>query len=58
MRAGYVAEAELQQHLAKTDFLKLIAATIKKIHDLHDLTDDEKAALMDNLVMRREGFGT
>jgi hypothetical protein len=53
MRNGYVEEANIQQHLAKTDFLKLVAATIKKIHDLTGLTEEEKEAVMDDLYTRR-----
>jgi hypothetical protein len=58
MRQGYVEEAQIQQHLAKTDFVKLVAATIKKIHDVTGLTEEEKEELMTNLYARRTEFGT
>ena len=58
MRAEYVKEAQVQQHLAKTDFLTLIASTLKKIHDVNDLTELEKDELMQALVDKRTEFGT
>ena len=58
MRAEYVKEAQVQQHLAKTDFLTLISATLKKIHDVNDLTELEKDELMQALVDKRTEFGT
>ena len=57
MRDGYVEEAQVQQHLAKTDFLKLVAATIKKIHDVSGLTEEEKDQLMEDLHEKRTEFG-
>jgi alkanesulfonate monooxygenase SsuD/methylene tetrahydromethanopterin reductase-like flavin-dependent oxidoreductase (luciferase family) len=57
MRDGYVEEAQVQQHLAKTDFLKLVAATIKKIHDVSHLTEEEKDELMEALHEKRTEFG-
>ena len=57
MRDGYVEEAQVQQHLAKTDFLKLVAATIKKIHDVSGLTEEEKDMLMQELHEKRTEFG-
>lgn len=57
MRTEYVKEAQVQQHLAKTDFLTLIATTLKKIHDVNDLTELEKDELMSELVLKRTEFG-
>ena len=37
-RSVYVREAQVQRHIAKTDFLKLLEATIKKIHSVEGLT--------------------
>ena len=58
MRQGYVEEAQIQQHLAKTEFLQLVSATIKKIHDLTSLTEEEKETLMSELAAKRDDFGT
>ena len=57
MRQGYVEEAQIQQHLAKTEFLQLVSAVIKKIHDISSLTEEEKEMLMSNLADKREAFG-
>ena len=58
MKNEYTKEAQVQQHLAKTDFLTLISATLKKIHDVNDLTELEKDELMQALVDKRTEFGT
>ena len=58
MRQGYVEEAQIQQHLAKTEFLQLVSATIKKIHDITSLTEEEKETLMSDLADKRADFGT
>lgn len=57
MKAEYNKDAAVQRHIAKTDFLKLIEATIKKIHNVEGLTEDEKAELKDKIYLRRTSFG-
>ena len=47
----------MQEHIAKTDFLKLIQATIDKIHDVTDLTESEKMDLKEKIYLRRTDFG-
>ena len=56
-RQQYVDEAAVQNNIAKTDFLKLIEATIKKLHSTEGLTETEKNDLKDKIYNRRTSFG-
>jgi hypothetical protein len=47
----------VQNNIAKTDFLKLIEATIKKLHSTEGLTETEKNDLKDKIYNRRTSFG-
>ena len=47
----------MQNNIAKTDFLKLIEATIKKLHEVDGLTEVEKNELKDKIYNRRTSFG-
>ena len=47
----------MQNNIAKTDFLKLIEATIKKLHSVEGLTEVEKNELKDKIYNRRTSFG-
>ena len=37
---GYVKDANTQVHIAKSDFINMINQSIKKLHNLTDLTDE------------------
>ena len=47
-----------QEHKAKADFLRLIEASIIKLHGITTLTGQEKVELKDAIVMKRSQFGT
>jgi len=47
----------VQEHIAKTDFLKLIEATIKKLHSVEGLDEAEKTELKTKIYDRRTSFG-
>ena len=47
-----------QEHKAKADFLRLIEASIIKLHGITTLTNQEKVDLKDRIVMKRTQFGT
>ena len=47
----------MQEHIAKTDFLKLIEATIKKLHSVEGLDEAEKTELKTKIYDRRTDFG-
>ena len=54
----YQKDADVQKHIAKTDFINLIASLVKKIHDNNDLPELEKKALKMKILEKREKFGT
>lgn len=55
---SYEEDALKQEHKAKADFLRLIEASIIKLHGLSTLTGDEKITLKDAIVAKRAQFGT
>ena len=55
---AYKADAGKQEHKAKADFLRLIEASIIKLHGIKTLTGEEKVMLKDAIVDKRMQFGT
>ena len=54
----YEEDALKQEHKAKADFLRLIEASIIKLHGISTLTGAEKVTLKTAIVGKREQFGT
>jgi hypothetical protein len=54
---AYENDSMKQEHKAKADFLRLIEASIIKLHGITTLTADKKVELKDAIVMKREEFG-
>jgi hypothetical protein len=54
---AYNADAGKQEHKAKADFLRLIEASIIKLHGITSLTGAEKVALKQAIVDKRSDFG-
>ena len=55
---GYSADALKQEHKAKADFLRLIEASIIKLHGISSLTSEEKVTLKTAIINKRTAFGT
>lgn len=53
----YEEDALKQEHKAKADFLRLIEASIIKLHGITSLTGAEKVALKQAIVDKRSDFG-
>ena len=49
----YQKDADQQESKAKADFVRMIHASLKKLHDLNDLTSTEKLAMKDKIVDKR-----
>ena len=47
---GYVKDANTQVHIAKSDFINMINQSIKKLHMLNDLTEEQKNHLRDIII--------
>ena len=56
--ADYTADTAKQVNKAKSDFLRLMEATLIKLHGLTDLDGAEKKALKDAIVTQRSVFAT
>lgn len=54
----YNKDATVQKHIAKTDFVNLIASLVKKIHSNSDIPELEKKALKMKIIEKREEFGS
>lgn len=53
----YEEDALKQEHKAKADFLRLIEASIIKLHGITSLTGAKKVELKEAIVNKREAFG-
>lgn len=52
----YKEDAGVQKSIAKTDFHNLMHAMIEKIHQLTDITDEEKQELKSKIIAKRGDF--